>query len=76
MGYSRLGLIEEPFLCFSEGRGYRARLENWYKDQKTALQKVMEFGTLETILGSVTMGLGITFVPRTAVSHSGVNPMP
>jgi len=62
-------LIEEPFLCFSEGCGYRARLESWYKDQKTAPQKVMEFGTLETILGSVTMGLGMTFVPKSAVSH-------
>ncbi len=62
-------LLEEPFLCFSEGCGYRARLQSWYKDQQTAPQKVMEFGTLETILGSVTMGLGITFVPKSAVSH-------
>ena len=29
----------------------------------------MEFGTLETILSSVVVGLGITFVPRSAVSH-------
>lgn len=62
-------LKEEPFLCFNEGCGYRARLENWYRDQKIRPQKVMEFGTLETILGSVTMGLGVTFVPKSAVSH-------
>lgn len=62
-------IVEEPFLCFSEGCGYRARLERWYKDQKIRPQKVMEFGTLETILGSVSMGLGITFVPKSAVSH-------
>ncbi|MFS0577478.1 LysR family transcriptional regulator [Sporosarcina sp. 179-K 3D1 HS] len=62
-------LINEPFLCFSEGCGYRARLEAWYKDQNITPQKVMEFGTLETILGSVSMGLGITFVPKSAVSH-------
>lgn len=62
-------LKNEPFLCFSKGCGYRARLETWYKDQNITPQKVMEFGTLETILGSVTVGLGITFVPRSTVSH-------
>lgn len=62
-------LKKEPFLCFSKGCGYRARLETWYKDQNITPQKVMEFGTLETILGSVVMGLGITFVPKSAVSH-------
>jgi LysR family transcriptional regulator, cell division regulator len=62
-------LKEEPFLCFSEGCGYRARLEAWYKDQNITPKKVMEFGTLETILRSVSMGLGITFVPRSAVTH-------
>jgi len=62
-------LKKEPFLCFSKGCAYRARLETWYKDQNISPQKVMEFGTLETILGSVVMGLGITFVPKSAVSH-------
>ncbi|MCG7343823.1 LysR family transcriptional regulator [Sporosarcina sp. ACRSL] len=62
-------LLEEPILCFSEGCGYRARLKAWYMDQNITAQRVMEFGTLETILGSVTMGLGITYVPKSAVSH-------
>nr|WP_106783146.1 LysR family transcriptional regulator [Lysinibacillus timonensis] len=62
-------LKEEPFLCFSEGCGYRTRLEAWYKDQNITPQKVMEFGTLETILRSVAMGLGVSFVPRSAVAH-------
>lgn len=62
-------LKEEPFLCFSKGCGYRARLETWYKDQNITPQKMMEFGTLETILQSVAMGLGVTFVPESSVSH-------
>lgn len=62
-------LKKEPFLCFSKGCGYRARLESWYKDENIQPQKVMEFGTLETILSSVTVGLGVTFVPKSAVSH-------
>lgn len=61
-------LMEEPFLCFSEGCGYRARLEAWYRDQSAAPKKIMEFGTLETILQSVVAGLGVTFVPRSAVA--------
>lgn len=62
-------LKEEPFLCFSEGCGYRARLEKWYKDQNVTPQKVMEFGTLETIIRSVAVGLGVSFVPRSSVRH-------
>lgn len=62
-------LKDQPFLCFSKGCGYRARLEQWYKDQNITPKKVMEFGTLETILNSVAIGLGITFVPRSAVFH-------
>lgn len=62
-------LKKEPFLCFSEGCGYRARLEAWYRDQNITPKKVLEFGTLETILQSVVVGLGVTFVPRLAVTH-------
>lgn len=62
-------LKNEPFLCFSKGCGYRARLEAWYKDENIVPKKVMEFGTLETILSSVVAGLGTTFIPRSAVSH-------
>lgn len=62
-------LRDKPFLCFSKGCGYRARLESWYEDQNMTPAKVMEFGTLETILSSVSIGLGITFLPKSAVSH-------
>lgn len=62
-------LKNEPFLCFNKGCGYRARLEAWYKDENIVPKKVMEFGTLETILSSVVAGLGVTFIPKSAVSH-------
>lgn len=60
-------LTKEPILCFSTGCGYRARLAEWYKDQNITPRKIMEFGTLETILRSVIMGLGIAFVPKSEV---------
>lgn len=62
-------LKTKPFLCFSKGCGYRARLEKWYEDEGIHPQKVMEFGTLETILSSVVVGLGVTFVPQAAVTR-------
>ena len=62
-------LIEEPVLCFSKGCGYRARLAEWYRDRNLTPKKIMEFGTLETILRSTIMGLGVTFVPKSVVSH-------
>lgn len=63
------GLKDEPFLCFKKGCGYRARLEKWYELEGAMPEKVMEFGTLETIIRSVAMGLGVSFVPRSAVAH-------
>ncbi|PID24442.1 LysR family transcriptional regulator [Sporosarcina sp. P7] len=60
---------DEPILCFGKGCGYRARLELWLEDERFKPTKMMEFGTLETILGSVAAGLGVTFVPKSTVSH-------
>ncbi|MFS0824600.1 LysR family transcriptional regulator [Bacillus sp. 1P02SD] len=62
-------LVEEPILCFSKGCGYRARLSEWYRDQDITPKKIMEFGTLETILRSTAMGLGIAFVPKSEVKQ-------
>src|SRR5699024_6805306 len=62
-------LKHEPLLCFSEGCGYRKRLQAWYQHHDITPPKVMEFGTLETIIRCVIMGLGITCVPQSAVSH-------
>jgi DNA-binding transcriptional LysR family regulator len=62
-------LQKVPVLCFSEGCGYRARLQKWYEDERIRPEKIMEFGTLETILRSVAAGLGIAFVPKSSVTH-------
>src|SRR5699024_5746782 len=61
-------LMEEPLLRFSDGCGYRAKLNEWLQDHQITPKKVMELGTLETTLGSVISGLGVTYVPYTAVA--------
>ncbi|MEC1525947.1 LysR family transcriptional regulator [Neobacillus niacini] len=60
---------EKTILCFSKGCGYRARLAEWYKNQNITPKKIMEFGTLETILRSAVMGLGVAFVPKSEVKQ-------
>ncbi|ASN05770.1 LysR family transcriptional regulator [Virgibacillus necropolis] len=60
-------LKRKPPLVFNEGCSYRANLESWLYDEGIMNVKVMEFGTLETILGSVKSGLGISLVPQSSV---------
>ncbi|WP_029268196.1 LysR family transcriptional regulator [Virgibacillus alimentarius] len=60
-------LKQKPLLVFNLGCNYRARLEDWLKHEGVINSKVLEFGTLETILGSVISGLGISLVPQSTV---------
>ncbi|RBP25777.1 MULTISPECIES: LysR family transcriptional regulator [Bacillus] len=61
-------LKNETFLVFSPGCGYRFVLEKWLKDEGILLKKIMEFNMLEMILHSVSLGLGITVLPVTALN--------
>ncbi|MCY8524349.1 LysR family transcriptional regulator [Bacillus atrophaeus] len=63
----------EPFLVFSQGCGYRSKLEQWLKEEEIMPKRIMEFSVLETILSSVALGLGITLVPRSVVKHLAVD---
>ena len=62
-------IINLPFLGFSDGCGYRLKLNEWLSHERITPTKVMELGTLETTLGSVISGLGIAYVPYSAVEH-------
>ncbi|TPG82454.1 LysR family transcriptional regulator [Brevibacillus laterosporus] len=57
----------KPLLVFRSGCGYRARLTQWLSTQGITPTKIMEFGTLETILAVVESGLGISLVPKSTV---------
>lgn len=60
-------LNHETFLVFGQGCGYRTMLEKWLKNEGFFNNKFMEFNMLEMILHSVSLGLGITLLPATAV---------
>ncbi|WP_274654701.1 LysR family transcriptional regulator [Paenibacillus humicola] len=57
----------KPILVFTEGCSYRNVLESWLQFCGLPAGVVMEFGTLETIIGGVSAGLGISLLPRSVV---------
>ncbi|MEW9672748.1 LysR family transcriptional regulator [Ammoniphilus sp. 3BR4] len=54
-------------LVFRTGCSYRAKLEQWLHQEGITPNKIMEFGTLEAILGCVSAGLGISMLPHAVI---------
>ncbi|WP_055106985.1 LysR family transcriptional regulator [Paenibacillus ihumii] len=61
-------ITAKPLLLYNKGCSYRARLESWLLDEGIVPKKIMEFGTFDTIIGSVAAGIGLTIVPKSTVS--------
>jgi DNA-binding transcriptional LysR family regulator len=61
--------IKVPLLLFNKGCSYRDRLENWLKVEGIIPKRIMQFGSFETIIGSVMAGIGITIVPKSSVNQ-------
>lgn len=61
--------VKKPLLVYSTGCTYRDTLERWLHSIGTAHPVMMEFGTLEAIIGGVTAGLGITLLPRSVIAQ-------
>ncbi len=61
---------QAPLILFREGCAYRARALAWQRTMGHALTDAMEVGTLEGILGCVSVGLGWTLMPRRVVEQS------
>ncbi|MCK6390427.1 MAG: LysR substrate-binding domain-containing protein, partial [Azonexus sp.] len=62
--------VNLPLILFREGCAYRARALSWQRMQGHAVADAMEFGTLEGILGCISVGLGWTLMPRRVVEQS------
>lgn len=48
---------------------HRKRMEQWIHDEGIVPMKIMEFGTLEAIIGCVKAGLGVSIITKSLVSH-------
>ena len=67
--------VLSPLILFREGCAYRARAIALQRTLGHAQTDAMEFGTLEGILGCVSVGLGWTLMPRRIIaqsSHAGL----
>lgn len=60
-------LADATLLVFRAGCTYRRRLEQYLSSQGGHRGRIMEFGTLDGILGCVAAGMGVTALPRSTV---------
>lgn len=65
-------LTEFKILVFRSGCSYRAQLERWLHSTGKSSFRVIEFGSIEGILGCVAAGMGITFLPRSVVEKTHI----
>ncbi|MGV3272963.1 LysR family transcriptional regulator [Bacillus sp. CIS52] len=62
-------LLREPILFFAAGCSHRRKIKNILKEEAVPAQKIIEFGTLEAIIGAVQAGLGVSFLPASAARY-------
>lgn len=55
-------------LVFRTGCSYREKLEQWLHQEGVIPNKIMEFGTLDGIIGCVSAGLGLSLLPQSVVA--------
>ncbi|MFX3632282.1 MAG: LysR family transcriptional regulator [Candidatus Pristimantibacillus sp.] len=60
--------VLKPILVYTMGCSYRAILEQ-FLSTRSSQPIIMEFGTLEAIIGGVSAGLGISLLPRIVIQN-------
>ena len=66
-------LADEPDLrivVFRVGCSYRQILESWLASRGVSARSILEFGTVDGILGCVAAGIGITLLPLSVVQRA------
>lgn len=67
---------------FRQGCSYQKQLGDWLAELGRPPLKIMQFGSLEAILGCVMAGMGVTLMPRAVMEHErysrklAVHPVP
>ncbi|MCV6639054.1 LysR family transcriptional regulator [Candidatus Albibeggiatoa sp. nov. NOAA] len=65
------GVVPNVILSFKKGCAYNAFLQNYFRQLGKYDYKTLEFGSLETILGCVKVGMGMTALPLNIVKKLG-----
>lgn len=60
-------LLRQPLIVFPYGCYYRQILENWLIDENIISNQIVELSSLGSILASISAGLGIGLLPKTAI---------
>ncbi|MFS0838406.1 LysR family transcriptional regulator [Paenibacillus sp. 1P03SA] len=63
------GLLKKPLLFFGSGCSHRDRVERLLAKEGVEARHMIEFGTLEAIIGGVSAGLGVSLLPRSSISR-------
>ena len=65
--HSIADLKNRTIIVFRQGCSYRARFESWLHHEGVIPERIMEFGTLDGIIGCVSAGLGVSLLPKSVV---------
>ena len=65
----------QTLIVFHEGCTYRRRSEQWADDKGLVVSATMEFGSLDSILGFIAAGMGMTLLPRSVVESKTYRPI-
>jgi len=56
-------------LVLHKGCFYREKFEHWLREEGVRPSKVMEFGSLDALMGCIAAGLGVTLLPLSIVQR-------
>jgi DNA-binding transcriptional LysR family regulator len=59
----------QKILVFRTGCSYRAQLEAWFRQTGRLPYQVMEFGSIEGIIGCIAAGMGVSILPRSVIER-------
>lgn len=62
-------VAHQKILVFRTGCSYRAQLEAWLRKTGRLPYQVMEFGSIEGIIGCISAGMGVSILPRSVVER-------
>ncbi|RED35057.1 LysR family transcriptional regulator [Paenibacillus sp. VMFN-D1] len=62
--------LQKPMLILSTGCTHRSRVERLLAEAGVQHPQIMEFGSLEAVLGGVASGLGVALLPRSNTLQS------